>query len=232
MCEGLIAEMPTPMLAPFRIAVLASGTGTNLQALIDAIAAGELQATIVGVFSDNIQAHALQRARDAGIPATALSPKTYPTRAAFDSALFALVDAAQPDLMVCAGYMRLIDAAEIRTRSDRMINLHPSLLPAFKGLHTHQQALEAGVAEHGASVHVVTAELDGGPVIAQTRVPVLAGDDAQKLAARVREREHPLLIETLRLLSKGRLRLASGHIYLDDRCLASPLQLAATRQLA
>ncbi len=215
-----------------RIAVLASGAGTNLQALIDAIACGELVARIVGVFSDKPDAHALVRARDAGIPAVSLSPKSFPSRTAFDAAFFARVDAAQPDLIVCAGYMRLISATEVDARPDRMINLHPSLLPAFKGLHTHQQALEAGVREHGASVHVVTADLDGGPVIAQARVPVLPADTSETLAARVREREHPLLVEVVALFAQRRLRLEGGRIRLNGEALRPPLQLGANRQLA
>lgn len=215
-----------------RLAVLASGAGTNLQALIDAIASGAVDADIVGVFSDRPTSLALQRARDAGIPATALAPKSFDSRAAFDAAFFAAVDEAQADLIVCAGYMRLISAAEVEARPGRMINLHPSLLPAFKGLHTHQQALDAGVAEHGASVHVVTADLDGGPVIAQARVPVLPGDDADLLAARVREVEHPLLVDVVRLIGEGRLSLLSGHIDLNGTSLHTPLQLGANRRLA
>ncbi|MEQ1514336.1 MAG: phosphoribosylglycinamide formyltransferase [Lysobacteraceae bacterium] len=215
----------------FRFAILASGAGTNLQALIDAIASGKLAAEIVGVFSDKQACAALQRALDAGIPATALSPKDFASRAEFDAAFFATIDAVQPDLIVCAGYMRLITAAEVEARPDRMINLHPSLLPAFKGLYTHQQALDAGAHEHGASVHVVTADLDGGPVIAQARVPVLPGDNAETLAARVREQEHPLLINVVKLFSEGRLRLDEGRIYLNDQVLGTPLQLAANQRL-
>ncbi len=215
-----------------RLAVLASGAGTNLQALIDAIASGALDADIVGVFSDRPKSLALQRARDAGLPATALSPKSFASRAAFDAAFFAAVDEAQADLIVCAGYMRLISAAEVEAWPGRMINLHPSLLPAFKGLHTHQQALDAGVAEHGASVHVVTADLDGGPVIAQARVPVRPGDDADILAARVREVEHPLLVDVVRLIGEGRLSLRDGRIHLNGASLPAPLQLGANRRLA
>ncbi len=215
-----------------RIAILASGAGTNLQALIDAIAAGAIAADIVGVFSDKPRSSALHRARDAGLRATALSPKSHDSRAAFDAAFFAAVDDVRADLIVCAGYMRLISAAEVEARPGRMINLHPSLLPAFKGLHTHQQALDAGVPEHGASVHVVTADLDGGPVIARARVPVLPGDDADTLAARVREVEHPLLVEVVRLVSEGRLSLRDGGIDLNGRMLDAPLQLGANRRLA
>lgn len=216
----------------FRLGILASGTGTNLQALIDAIATGDLPATIAGVFSDKAQAVALDRARAAGVAAFALSPKAFASRDAFDAAFFAEVDAAGADLIVCAGYMRIISAAEIRRRPGRMINLHPSLLPAFKGLHTHRQALEAGVAEHGASVHVVTADLDDGPVIARAPVPVLPGDDEAALAARVREVEHPLLVETVRLFAEGRLRLNGTAILMNGGILTAPLQLRANRRLA
>lgn len=219
-------------MSGFRLSLLASGAGTNLQALIDAIGSGELAAEIVGVFSDKPKCAALQRARDAGIPATALLPKDFASRAAFDAAFFAAVDAVRPDLIVCAGYMRLITAAEVEARPDRMINLHPSLLPAFKGLHTHQQALDAGVREHGASVHVVTADLDGGPVIAQARVPVLPGDSAETLAARVRELEHPLLVDVVHLLAEGQLQLRDGRVYLNGEASAAPLQLGANRRLA
>lgn len=221
--------------------MLASGTGTNLQALIDAIHANAaaadtapdaLDVCIVGVFSDKANCFALQRARDAGIPAVARSPKAFADRAAFDAAFFAEVDAARPDLIVCAGYMRIISAAEIARRPGRMINLHPSLLPAFKGLQTHRQALDAGATEHGASVHVVTADLDDGPVIAQARVPVLAGDDVDTLAARVREVEHPLLVETVRLFAAGALRLEDGRIRLNGAPLTAPLQLRANHRLA
>jgi phosphoribosylglycinamide formyltransferase-1 len=220
------------MTEPFRLAVLASGAGTNLQALIDAIAAGELHAEIVGVFSDRSKALALARARAAGIATTVVSPKRFPTREAHDEAFFAAVDGAQADLIVCAGYMRIIAAAQIERRPNRMINLHPSLLPAFKGLHTHQQALDAGVAEHGASVHVVTADLDDGPVLAQARVPVLPGDDAESLGARVRTVEHPLLVEIVRLLAEGRLQLAVDGPRLNGTPLVAPLQLGAKQRLA
>lgn len=215
-----------------RLALLASGAGTNLQALIDAIASGDLAAEIVGVFSDKPKSLAIRRAVDAGIPTTVLSPRAFASRDAFDAALFAAIDATRPDLIVCAGYMRLIAAAEVEARPDRMINLHPSLLPAFKGLHTHQQALDTGAREHGASVHMVTADLDDGPVIAQVRVPVLSGDTVETLATRVREREHPLLVEVVRLFSQGRLRPDDGRICLNGVPLREPLQLGANRRLA
>lgn len=220
------------MADALRIAVLASGAGSNLQALIDATAAGALHAHIVGVFSDRPSCRAVARARAAGIPVVAMKPGAYASREAFDAALFADVDAAQPDLIVCAGYMRIISADAIQARPNRMINLHPSLLPAFKGLHTHQRALDAGVAEHGASVHVVTAGLDDGPVLAQARVPVKPGDDADTLAARVRTVEHPLLLASVALIVEGRLRLDPDGPKLNGAPLPRPLQLTATRGLA
>ncbi|WP_159015453.1 phosphoribosylglycinamide formyltransferase [Cognatiluteimonas profundi] len=210
-----------------RIAVLASGRGSNLQAMIDAIAVGTLDARITGVFSDNAAAPALRRAVDAGLPARALDPKSFAKRSAFDAALFGQVEASQPDVIVCAGYMRLISAPAVRERRGRLLNIHPSLLPAFKGLHTHAQALAAGVHEHGASVHFITPDLDGGPVIAQARVPVLAGDQADSLSRRVLAREHLLLLATLRLFAAGRVALLGEAIHVDGRPLATPLQLAA-----
>lgn len=208
-----------------RLAVLASGRGSNLLAILDAIAHRDLDAEVAGVFSDKPKALALTHARNAGISAVAVSPRDFTSRAAFDEHLFSLVDAVQPDLIVCAGYMRLIGDTAVAARIGRMINIHPSLLPDFKGLHTHQQALDAQARVHGASVHFVTPELDGGPVIAQARVPVEAGDDAERLAARVLQREHPLLIATLRELAADRIALRDGRVYFDGHALAAPLQL-------
>ena len=215
-----------------RIAVIASGRGSNLQAILDAIAAGTLDAEIVGVWSDRRDAFALQRARAAGVPVHLVRPRDYGDRTGHDAALFGAIDLAEPELIVCAGYMRLIGAAAVDARPGRMINIHPSLLPAFKGLHTHQQALDAGVTEHGASVHVVTADLDGGPVLSQARVPVLPGDTADSLAARVLTREHPLLLETLRWIADRRLVLTGSRVDVNGRPLTAPLQLAANQRFA
>ncbi len=209
-----------------RLAVLASGRGSNLQAILDAIGDGVLDAGVVGVFSDRPKAQALERARAAGIPAIALRPADFDTRDAYDAALFDAIARVQPELIVCAGYMRLLGAAQVEAWHGRMINIHPSLLPLFKGLRTHEQALAAGALQHGASVHFVTAELDGGPVIAQARVAVLPGDDAASLAARVLDREHPLLLATLQLLAARRLRLDGASVEFDGRPLRQPLQLA------
>jgi phosphoribosylglycinamide formyltransferase 1 len=215
-----------------RIAVLASGRGSNLQALLDAIAEGRLQARVAGVFSDRPAAAALQRAASAGIPALALEPATYASRADFDAALFAAVDAVAPDLIVCAGFLRMLGATEVEAHRGRMLNIHPSLLPAFKGLRTHSRAIKARANEHGASVHFVTPELDGGPVLAQAGVPVLAGDDADALAQRVLAREHPLLVQATALFLSGRVRLGDDGILLDGSRLQVPLQLTANNVLA
>ncbi len=225
--SGVRADLRAP-----RIAVLVSGRGSNLQALIDAIGDSRLDAEIAGVFSDRSQAPALDRARDAGIVAVARDPGAYASRDEFDSALFAEVAAVRPDFIVCAGYLRLLGIHVVTPWQGRMINIHPSLLPAFKGLRTHARALADGVREHGASVHFVTADLDGGPVIAQARVPVLDGDDADTLAARVLAREHPLLVASLRLLCAGRVTLHEHSVHLDGAPLAAPLQLTANHDLA
>jgi phosphoribosylglycinamide formyltransferase-1 len=214
------------------MAVLVSGRGSNLQAVIDAIADHRLDARIVGVVSDKPDAPALQRARGAGIPAESITPGSFPTRPAFDAHVFDQLAGWQPDLIVCAGYMRLIGAAQVDAHRGQLVNIHPSLLPAFKGLRTHAQALAAGVAEHGASVHFVTPDLDGGPVIAQARVPVEAADTPDLLSRRVLAREHVLLVETLRQFAAGRVALVGDHVVLDGRPLPAPLQLAANNQFA
>lgn len=210
---------------PLRVAVLASGRGSNLQALLDARAAGRLPIEIVLVASDRSDALALRRAEAAGIATLALRPKAWPSRAEFDRELFARVAAHAPDLIVLAGYMRVIDGAALAPWHGRIVNIHPSLLPKYRGLHTHQRALEAGDHEHGASVHFVTAELDGGPVIAQARIDIRPGDTEDSLAARLLEQEHPLLVATVGLIAAGRLRLGAAGIELDGKVLAAPLRL-------
>jgi len=188
----------------FRIAVLASGRGSNLHALIEASRRGELAADVVGVFSDKPACGAVALARAAGIPTVALMPRDYPSREAFDEALFSEIAAVQPDLIVCAGYMRILSETVVRRFEDRMINLHPSLLPKYPGLDTHARVLEAGESEHGASVHRVIPALDAGPVLAQARIRVIAGDTPESLAERVQAREHPLLLRCVQALAEGR----------------------------
>lgn len=206
-----------------RIAALASGRGSNLQAVIDAIAAGALDAEVVGVFSDKPDAAALQR-----VPETlrwSRKPKQYADREAFDIALADAVAASAPDWVVCVGYMRILGEAFVRRFRGRMLNIHPSLLPRYKGLHTHACALEAGDAEHGASVHFVIPELDAGSVIAQAVVPIAPDDDADTLAARVLSVEHPLLLATLQLVVAGRIAEQGATVTLDGHPLFTPLRL-------
>lgn len=212
-----------------RLAVLASGRGSNLQAVLDAIATGHLQAEVTGVFSDRPGAPALERVP----PALRWSgrPRDYPDRAAFDAALAAAVEASRPDWVFCAGYMRILGDAFVRQFDGRLLNVHPSLLPRYKGLHTHARALEAGDAEHGASVHFVVPELDAGAVVSQVRIPVLPGDAPETLAARLLPREHALVVATLALATAGRLAEQDGQVRLDGQTLFSPLALDSAGSL-
>jgi phosphoribosylglycinamide formyltransferase-1 len=212
-----------------RIAVLASGRGSNLQAILDAIAAQRLDAQVVAVLSDKPEASALLKVSQD--QRWARSPKDFPDRAAFDAAMADALDAFAPDWIVCAGYMRILGPAFVARFDGRLVNIHPSLLPLYKGLHTHARALEAGDAEHGASVHFVVPELDAGTVLAQARVPVQAGDTADALALRVLAVEHPLLIASLALLVSGRVTEQAGQLQLDGHPLFSPLRLDCAGQL-
>lgn len=215
-----------------RIAVLASGRGSNLGALIEARARGQLDIDIGLVASDRTDALALAHARNAGIPTLTLDPKSFDRRAAFDHALFAEVAKVQPGLIVCAGYMRLISADVVAAWLGRMINIHPSLLPAYPGLNTHARALADGAKEHGASVHFVTADLDAGPVIAQARLAVEAADTPECLAQRLLPLEHQLLVATVARFAAGRLALTARGVSLDGAPLAGPLALNPEGKLA
>jgi phosphoribosylglycinamide formyltransferase-1 len=212
------------MARPLRVAALASGRGSNLAALIAARDAGRLPIEFTLVGSDKAQAGALAIAGAAGIPTVALSPKDYRTRADFDAALFGRVADSGAELLVLAGYMRIVDAAVVAAWEGRAINVHPSLLPKYRGLHTHRRCLEAGDAEHGASVHFVTAELDGGPVIAQARIAVRPGDTEDDLATRLLAEEHRLLPAVVGAIASGRLRWHDGPVF-DGAPLAKPLDL-------
>ena len=206
--------------------MLASGRGSNLQALIVARDAGALPVDFVVVGSDKTNAGALQLAKDAGIPTFTLKAKDFASRRDFDLELFRRLDASGAQVLVLAGFMRIIDGEALSPWVGRMINIHPSLLPKYRGLHTHQRALEAGDEEHGASVHYVTAELDGGPVIAQARISIRAGDDEAILAQRLLTFEHQLLPSVLKLMAEGRLALiAPNRVALDGKLLDAPLQL-------
>ena len=205
------------------VVVLISGSGTNLQALIDGAAAGQPY-RICGVISNRPGARGLDRASSAGIPTRVLDHTAFADRTGFDAALGDAVESFEPGLVVLAGFMRILGDAFVERFAGRMLNIHPSLLPAFQGLHTHRRALEAGVSEHGASVHFVTSELDGGPVVAQVRVPVESGDTETILGARVLAREHELLPQVVTWFAEGRLEMRDGQIRFDTVPLHSALQ--------
>ena len=207
------------------IAVLASGRGSNLQALIRAQRSGELPVRFALVASDRATAPALGLAAEAGIPTLHLDPADFPSRRDYDLALFEQVAASGAQLLVLAGFMRILDADAVTPWRGRMINVHPSLLPKYRGLHTHRRALEAGDAEHGASVHFVTPELDGGPVIAQARIEVHADDSEESLATRLLPLEHRLLVAVVADIAAGRIRMQDGHVLVDAKPLEQPLRL-------
>ena len=189
-----------------RIVVLISGHGSNLQALIDAERRGELGGgQIVAVFSNRADAFGLERARKAGIPTEVVSHKDFPERAAFDAALMARIDTYRPDLVVLAGFMRILTPAFVQHYAGRLINIHPSLLPKYPGMQTHARAIEAGDAEHGATVHFVTEGVDEGPIILQGRVPVMPDDTPETLQQRVHAIEHQIYPEAVRRLCTQRL---------------------------
>ncbi|GAB3027055.1 phosphoribosylglycinamide formyltransferase [Oleiagrimonas citrea] len=206
------------------VAVLASGRGSNLQALIRARDAG-LPIDLRLVASDRAEAPALRHAEAAGIATLALDPAGYATRRDYDLELFRRVAESGAELLVLAGFMRILDADAVNPWRGRMINVHPSLLPKYRGLHTHRRALEAGDAEHGASVHFVSPELDGGPVIAQARIDVRPDDTETTLAERLLPLEHRLLPAAVALIASGRLHLGERGIVFDDVPLTSPLRL-------
>ena len=208
-----------------RLVVLISGRGSNLQAILDQAAGGELPVEVAAVISNRPGVRGLERARQAGVPALELDHKQFADRPAFEAALIELIDRHQPDLVVLAGFMRVLTPGFTDHYRGRLINIHPSLLPKFRGLHTHERALAAGETEHGASIHFVTAELDGGPIIVQARAPVLPGDDSDTLAARVLVQEHRLYPLAIRWFAEGRLRLEGEQVWFDGVPLAEPLQL-------
>lgn len=192
---------------PARLGVLISGRGSNLQSIIDAVAAGTLQARIAIVISNRADAAGLLRAREAGIEAVHLNPRDSPDRISYDRALAALLETRSVDLVCLAGFMRLVGEPLIDAFTNRILNVHPSLLPAFPGLEAQRQALEHGVRVSGATVHLVTAELDGGPIVLQSAVPVMDGDTVESLAARILVEEHRIYPEAIRLVLEGGWRL-------------------------
>jgi phosphoribosylglycinamide formyltransferase-1 len=199
-----------------RLAVLASGRGSNLGAILDACRSHDFPARVAVVVSDRERAAALDRARAEGIDAVFLDPKAYGDRAAYDQALLATLERHRPGLVCLAGFMRLLGPAFVRAWAARLLNIHPSLLPAFPGLHPHRQALDYGVKVSGATVHFVDDGVDTGPVILQAAVPVLAGDTEDSLAARILVEEHRIYPEAIRLFAEGRLSIAGRRAFVKE----------------
>lgn len=201
------------MAAMKNIVILISGRGSNMEAVVRAAQAEQWPARIAAVISNRADAKGLEFAAAHGIATAVVPNKEYASREAFDTALAEAIDAFAPDLVVLAGFMRILTPAFVEHYAGRMLNIHPSLLPHFPGLHTHEAALAAGHAQHGATVHFVTAELDHGPMVDQVAVPVLPGDTAQTLSARVLEQEHVLYPRAIRWFIEDKLQVEDGQVY-------------------
>ena len=203
--------------------VLISGSGTNLQAIIDAVNDGRIDAVISAVISNRADAKGLQRARQAQIETVVVDQKEHQDRAAYDRALVSIIDTFAPDLVVLAGFMRILSDEFISHYEHRILNIHPSLLPEFKGLHTHRRALQAAKQVHGASVHFVSNELDSGPIVIQAEVPVFKNDTEESLAQRVLQQEHVIYPVAIALFVDGRLETNGNDVLLDGKALHRPL---------
>ena len=209
--------------APLQLAILISGRGSNMAAIARACRAGQINARVRVVISDRPDIAGLSVARDLGIEALTVAWQGAARREAFERALGEALDAHRPDLIVLAGFMRILSPHFARRYAGRMLNIHPSLLPKYTGLHTHRRALDARDTEHGASVHFVTAELDGGPVVLQSRVPVRPDDTEADLSARVQATEHIIYPRVIGMMADGRLAWDDGHVRLDGKLLDAPL---------
>jgi len=213
----------------FRVIVLISGNGSNLQAILDEIRQGELHISIVAVISDRPNAYGLRRAEHARIPTHVVDYRQFPDRASFDAALMQQIDAYQADLIVLAGFMRILTPDCVQHYLGKMINIHPSLLPKYQGLHTHRRVLEAGETEHGASVHYVTPELDSGPVILQARVPVILGDTPESLQQRIHQVEHQIYPVAIRRIAAGQVTFRHNQVYFEDKPIVDEQREYATK---
>jgi phosphoribosylglycinamide formyltransferase-1 len=204
-----------------RVVVLISGSGSNLQALIDQQQQGQLAIEIVAVISNKPDVFGLERAAKAGIPHQVVNHRDYDDRESFDLALAKVIDRYQPQLVVLAGFMRILTADFVRAYQGRMLNIHPSLLPKYQGLHTHQRALDAGDSCHGVTVHFVTEELDGGPSVIQAIVPIVGGDTADTLAKRIQQQEHIIYPLAVEWFAEQRLQLIDNQVQLNNETLTS-----------
>jgi phosphoribosylglycinamide formyltransferase-1 len=212
----------------FSAAVLISGSGSNLQAFIDAVASRRLDIDLAVVISNQDDAYGLTRAAKAGIDAVAVPHINYGDRGDFEIALAEVIDRYKPDLIILAGFMRILTAPFVKRYEGRMINIHPSLLPKFQGLHTHRRALENGERWHGCTVHFVAEDLDGGPAIIQGTIAVLGDDTEDLLAARVLKIEHEIYPQAAALIAAGRVRLENADVWLDDKKLDEPIQFRSS----
>jgi phosphoribosylglycinamide formyltransferase-1 len=194
------------------IVILVSGRGSNMEALVQRCRAEGWPARVAAVVSNRPEAEGLRVAQSLGIPTAVVDHRAHATREQFDAALAEVIDAFAPDVVALAGFMRILGRGFVERYAGRLVNVHPSLLPAFPGLHTHRRAIEAGCCVAGATVHFVTADLDHGPIVAQSAVPVLPGDDATTLAARVLEHEHRLYARALRWIVEGRVRVEGQRV--------------------
>lgn len=208
---------------PMPVVVMISGSGTNLQAILDAADAGTIPVRVDAVLSDVPGAFGLERARQAGVAAECLPAADFSDRESFDRALGRRLEQLAPGLVVLAGFMRILSAPLVRAWAGRMLNIHPSLLPAYRGLHTHRRVLEAGERQHGTSVHFVTEELDGGPLIAQARLDIGPEDTETSLNQRIQTLEHRLYPEVIGWFGAGRLRLVADGVELDGTPLDAPV---------
>lgn len=199
------------------IVVLVSGSGSNLQAIIDACATKHINGNIVAVISNKPDVYALKRAKNSHIPTHVINHKEYLSREAFDQVVAKQIDVYQPDLIVLAGYMRILTPEFVKHYAGKMLNIHPSLLPKYPGLHTHKRAIEAGDQEHGTTVHFVTEELDGGPIILQAKVPIFADDTEQDVIDRVLVQEHQIYPLVIKWFCDNRLSMQQGKAYLDNK---------------
>jgi phosphoribosylglycinamide formyltransferase-1 len=206
------------------IVILISGRGSNMRALIERSSDAASSYEVALVLSDKSAAAGIEAARDLGVPARAVVPLASADRASYDRALAAAIDPSAPSLVVLAGFMRILSAEFVARYAGRILNIHPSLLPKYPGLHTHRRALEAHEAQHGATVHFVTEQLDGGPAVIQARIMVNPDDDADSLAARVQAEEHRIYPLAVRWFCEGRLRYAEGRAWLDGKVLSGPVQ--------
>lgn len=209
--------------APLSLAVLISGRGSNMVAIAQACAAGHINASIRQVIADRPAAAGIETAHKLGLATRIIARRAFSDAAAFEAELAGALDARSPGLIACAGFMRILSASFVTRYAGRMLNIHPSLLPRYRGLHTHRRALAAGDTEHGASVHFVTPELDSGPVVLQARVAVAANDTEETLAARVLASEHRIYPRVIGWFADGRVVLRDGAVWFDGAALAAPL---------